>query len=82
MSDRVSYYHISIADNRVGFDENYADLIFKLFKTLQGTDDQSGTGLGLTIAKRIVENHGGLITARGKLNEGATFDIYIPVEGE
>lgn len=49
-----------------------------MFQRLYGRDTYKGTGIGLAIAKRIVENHDGCITATGELNKGATFDIYIP----
>ncbi len=72
------YCHITIADNGIGFDPKYKDHIFEIFKRLHDKDKVSGTGIGLTIVKKIVENHNGAITATGELNKGATFDIYIP----
>ncbi len=73
------YFTISIADNGIGFDPKYKDRIFELFQRLHNSDEYEGTGIGLAICKRIVENHNGVITATGKLNAGAKFDIYIPV---
>jgi signal transduction histidine kinase len=72
------YCHISFEDNGIGFDPEYGEQIFEVFKKLHGSDDFPGTGIGLAICKRVVENHQGVILARGKLNEGAVFDIYIP----
>ena len=74
----VSYCHIRISDNGIGFEPQYSEKIFEVFQRLHGKGKYSGTGVGLAIVKRIVENHNGLITATGQLNEGATFDIYIP----
>jgi two-component system CheB/CheR fusion protein len=74
----VSYCHISVADNGIGFDVKYCDRIFEVFQRLHGYDQYKGTGMGLAICKRIVEQHNGIITATCKLNKGATFDIYIP----
>jgi light-regulated signal transduction histidine kinase (bacteriophytochrome) len=72
------YCHISIADNGIGFDPLYNTKIFDVFQRLHKREDYVGTGIGLAIVKKIVENHNGFITASGKLNEGATFDIYLP----
>ncbi len=74
----LEYCHIRIADNGIGFEPIYREKIFEVFQRLYGRDTYKGTGIGLAIAKRIVENHDGCITATGELNKGATFDIYIP----
>ena len=74
------YCHIIINDNGIGFEEAYKDRIFEVFQRLNGKSEYKGTGIGLAIVKKIVDNHNGIITASGVLNEGATFDIYIPVE--
>ena len=78
MTDK-EYCHISIADNGIGFESSYKDRIFEIFQRLHGREEYTGTGIGLAIVKKIVDNHNGLITANGELNKGATFDIYIPV---
>ncbi|SOE23685.1 His Kinase A (phospho-acceptor) domain-containing protein [Spirosomataceae bacterium TFI 002] len=74
----AKYCHITISDNGIGFEPQYKDRIFELFKRLHDKETISGTGIGLTIVKKIVENHNGIITAHSDLNKGATFDIYIP----
>lgn len=74
------YCHISITDNGMGFDPKFSDHIFELFKRLNDKSEYNGTGIGLAIVKRIVENHNGFITAKGEVNKGASFDIYIPAE--
>lgn len=73
------YCHICISDNGIGFEPHYSDKIFGLFQRLHGRSQFAGTGIGLAIVKKIVENHEGVITAKSSLGEGATFDIYIPV---
>lgn len=73
------YYHISIEDHGIGFEEGYKDKIFEVFQKLHGKEQYPGTGIGLAIVKKIIENHNGLIKADGKLNKGAIFDIYLPV---
>lgn len=76
------YLHISVQDNGIGFDPHYKSRIFEIFQRLNDKHLYKGTGIGLTIVKKIVENHGGIITATSKLGEGATFDIYIPVRNK
>jgi len=70
--------HISVTDNGIGFDNEYSEGIFKVFKRLHSKEEYSGTGIGLAIVKKIVENHDGIIVATGVKNEGCRFDIYIP----
>lgn len=77
-SGKRKYCHITVADNGIGFDPVYNEKIFELFHRLHDKDQYSGTGIGLSIVKRIVENHNGIITASGELNKGARFDIFIP----
>jgi signal transduction histidine kinase len=72
------YCHISIADNGIGFETDYNEKIFEVFQRLHGKDVYKGSGIGLSIVKKIVENHNGVITATGQLHKGAIFDIYIP----
>jgi light-regulated signal transduction histidine kinase (bacteriophytochrome) len=56
----------------------YKDKIFQIFQGLHSKTEYSGTGIGLAIVKKIVENHNAIITASGAENQGAIFDIYIP----
>jgi light-regulated signal transduction histidine kinase (bacteriophytochrome) len=71
---------IEVGDNGIGFDEKYMDLIFKPFKRLHGRSEYEGTGMGLTICRKIVERHGGRITARSTPGKGSTFIIELPVK--
>lgn len=75
---KCNHYHISVSDNGIGFDPNFKDKIFEIFQRLHHKNVYKGTGIGLTIARKIVENHNGIITANGVINKGAQFDIYIP----
>ncbi|RFS17019.1 PAS domain S-box protein [Emticicia sp. C21] len=72
------YCQITIEDNGIGFEEEYNERIFEIFQRLHGKSEYTGTGIGLAIVKKIVENHNGFITASGVPNEGARFDVYLP----
>ena len=78
LSSKIDYCHITYTDNGIGFDPKYKDRIFGVFQRLHSREEYKGTGIGLAICKRIVENHHGIISATGKVNKGARFDIYIP----
>ncbi|WP_299208567.1 CHASE3 domain-containing protein [uncultured Dokdonia sp.] len=73
------YHKIVISDNGIGFEQSYADKIFTLFSRLHNKDEYSGTGIGLSICRKITDNHSGFIFAKGEPNKGATFMIYLPV---
>ncbi|ALM50606.1 hypothetical protein AMR72_17995 [Flavobacterium psychrophilum] len=72
------YYRFVIADNGIGFPDKYSEKIFQPFQRLHSFNEYVGTGIGLTIVKKIVENHSGYIYASSKGDEGATFEIFIP----
>jgi two-component system sensor kinase FixL len=70
---------ITVEDNGIGFDEKYADRIFGIFQRLHSREAYEGTGIGLAICRKIVERHGGTITARSTVGQGTTFDVLLPV---
>lgn len=70
---------ISVSDNGIGFDEKYLDRIFTIFQRLHGRHEFEGTGIGLAVCRKIVDRHGGVITAKSELNVGSTFIITLPV---
>lgn len=70
---------ITIKDNGIGFDEAYKEKIFDLFQRLHTRDEYKGTGIGLAICKKIVENHHGYIKVNSKEGEGAEFKIILPI---
>lgn len=76
---RLKYNRISLSDNGLGFNQNYSEKIFEIFQRLDQQSTNKGSGIGLALCKRIVQNHHGFITATGKEKEGARFDIYLPV---
>ena len=69
---------IVVEDNGIGFDEKYLDRIFNVFQRLHPRDVHEGTGVGLAICRRIVERHGGTITAQSTPGRGSTFEIVLP----
>ena len=80
MALEKNYHKIIVADNGIGFEQQYSQRIFELFQRLHGKHEYPGTGLGLAICKKIVQNHNGFITGYGEIGVGSTFTIYIPVE--
>lgn len=74
----LQYCRITVSDNGIGFEEEYNERIFEIFQRLHGRSDYKGTGIGLAIVKKIIDNHNGFIRASGVPGEGATFEMYIP----
>ncbi len=74
------YFRFKIKDNGIGFEQEYAEKIFELFQRLHGRNEYSGSGIGLAICKKIVENHHGFMRAESGVGEGATFYFFIPVK--
>jgi signal transduction histidine kinase len=72
------YHQILFSDNGIGFTQDNAEKVFELFQRLHGRQEFSGTGIGLTICRKIVQNHDGFIAATSEVNKGTTFTIYLP----
>lgn len=79
---KENHVTIVVQDNGIGFDQKQAKHIFQTFSRLNSKDKYEGTGLGLALCKKIVERHGGVITAEGKEGEGARFEITLPIKGK
>lgn len=73
------YWRVAVSDNGIGLDEQYKDKIFAVFQRLHGRNEYKGTGIGLSICKRIISKYDGDITVAAKEGEGATFIFFIPV---
>ena len=74
------YHHITVTDNGIGFESEYNTKIFEVFQRLHGRSEYSGTGIGLAICKKIIENHHGFISAEGETDKGATFHLLLPAQ--
>jgi len=79
-SEATDYWNIRIQDNGIGFDQEHAAKIFEVFQRLHNKNEYAGTGIGLSICKKIVLAHKGYITATGDLGVGSVFMIYFPVK--
>lgn len=77
-----NYYRISVSDNGIGFDDKYAKDIFMVFKRLHSYHDFEGTGVGLSICKKIIEKHNGFIEAKSIADKGSTFYFGLPEKVE
>jgi light-regulated signal transduction histidine kinase (bacteriophytochrome) len=73
-----NFHLIEFADNGIGFEQEYADRIFEMFQRLHGKSEYAGTGVGLSIARKVVDNHNGYIWAKGQPGVGATFYVLLP----
>lgn len=73
---------ITIRDNGIGFDQEDAERIFNVFTRLHGNAEYRGTGVGLSIVRKVIENHQGYVKAEGQQGKGAKFMVYLPVGGK
>ncbi|WP_343692598.1 ATP-binding protein [Chitinophaga sp.] len=78
LSKEQEYIKLTFQDNGIGFEQQFSDRIFTIFQRLNDKKTYAGTGIGLALCKKIVENHHGLIQAEGELQKGATFTVYLP----
>ncbi|HEY0042501.1 MAG TPA: ATP-binding protein, partial [Flavisolibacter sp.] len=74
------YYLVQVSDNGIGFEQKDVERIFNVFTRLHGNSDYRGTGVGLSIVRKVIENHNGFITAESEPGRGATFKIYLPID--
>lgn len=73
------YYFIKVKDNGIGFAQEDAERVFNVFTRLHGNTEYKGTGVGLSIVRKVIENHQGYVWAESQLDQGATFNILLPV---
>jgi len=78
LAPEKEYYQITVSDNGIGFDQQYAGKIFTVFQRLAQQKEYSGHGIGLAICSKVLSNHSGIIRAESKLNEGASFIVILP----
>lgn len=76
---QLAYHQITVKDDGIGFEPEYAERIFVIFQRLHGRSEYPGTGIGLAICRRVVTNHHGYIVAESELGQGASFTIYLPI---
>jgi len=77
VDENKQFYKIAVTDNGIGFEEQYRDKIFVIFQRLEGKSAYSGSGIGLAVCKKIIQNHGGYINAYSKVNVGSQFFVYL-----
>jgi light-regulated signal transduction histidine kinase (bacteriophytochrome) len=78
LSRTNSYFLLTVEDNGIGFEDEYAEKIFEMFQRLHSKAEYPGAGIGLALCKKIVENHRGKIFSKSKLNQGTTFSVILP----
>jgi signal transduction histidine kinase len=78
IAEAHSYVELKFKDNGIGFEQKYAEEVFEIFSRLQDRSTYSGTGIGLAVCKKIVENHHGLINVQSAPGEGTIFTILLP----
>ncbi len=82
IDQNTDYFKIDVRDNGIGFDQKYADQIFNIFQRLHGKDEFAGTGIGLAMCRKILQNHNGDIVAKSELGVGTLFTVIIPKRHE
>lgn len=79
LNSKQTYVKIELQDNGIGFSQQYAEQIFNIFQRLHGNDQFSGTGIGLAMCRKIMQNHNGQISAASQEGVGTTFQLIIPI---
>jgi len=79
LNPRYQYIVLFFVDQGIGFEQQFSQKIFEIFQRLHGDYEFSGTGIGLALCKKIVENHHGWITVQSEPDQGATFQVYLPM---
>jgi len=74
------FYEISVRDNGIGFEQEDAERIFNVFTRLFGNSEYKGTGVGLSIVRKVIDNHNGYIVAQSEPGKGSTFKVFLPAE--
>ena len=77
--DNTLYNVIYVEDNGIGFEQHYAESIFNIFTRLHSSPDYKGSGVGLALCKKIMQNHNGHITAKSTLGVGTIISLYFPI---
>jgi two-component system CheB/CheR fusion protein len=80
LNSRWPYCEITVKDNGIGFNQEFAEQIFTIFQRLHGRSEYEGNGIGLGLCKKIMDNHDGEIYARSVAGEGSTFHVIIPLK--
>ena len=80
LNGQLPYVEIIFKDNGIGFEQQFANKMFTIFQRLHSKEQYLGTGIGLALCKKIVENHQGNISSFSVGNEGASFHIFLPLK--
>ncbi|MDX1387209.1 MAG: ATP-binding protein, partial [bacterium] len=79
---KKDFVQVTLTDNGIGIEEEYFEKIFQPFQRLHGREEYDGSGMGLTLCKKIVERHGGKISVKSQLGKGTTFIVELPLAGK